>query len=431
MTDYKKTSSKEIKKTVGKTPDVAVVGGGPAGMFAAIYASIHGADVTLYEQNPMLGKKLRITGKGRCNVTNDCPPDEFLNNVTRNRKFLYGAINRFSPFDAKNFFEDCGVALKTERGRRVFPVSDSARDVAEALVRKVREQGVNIKREKVLKVISDGDAVKGVVTSAGERPHCAVIIATGGLSYPLTGSTGDGYRFARDMGIKVTELRPSLVPIVTKEDFSKMSGLTLKNAVLTVKDKENGKTVMSELGEMLFTHFGVSGPLVLSASSRMSGKSVSDYEMTVDLKPGLSAEKLDARVLSDFKKYSQRDFVNALSDLLPLKLIDYVIRASGIPEREKVSCITKEQRKRFVGLLKALPVTPVGTRPIAEAVVTSGGVDVSEISPKTMESKKIKGLFFAGEVIDVDAFTGGYNLQIAYSTGVQAGIYASEYYINS
>lgn len=430
MTEFAKSAEKgecEASFEGGNESGVAVIGGGPAGAFAAIFAASQGVPVTLYEKNPMLGKKLRITGKGRCNVTNDCTPDEFLKNVTKNHKFLYSALNRFSPEDAQNFFEECGVPLKTERGRRVFPVSDSAKDVAEALVRKVRESGVKIKRERVIGISKEISSVSGVITASGKIPYRAVVVATGGLSYPLTGSTGDGFEFARNFGIKVTKLVPSLIPIVTKEDFSKMSGLTLKNVVLTVRDKESKKTVFSELGEMLFTHFGVSGPLVLSASSRMSAKKATDYEMTVDLKPALSFEKLDGRVLSDFAKYSQRDFANALGDLLPQKLIGYIIKASGVPEREKVAHITKEQRKRFVEVLKAFPITPVGTRPISEAVVTSGGIDVSEISPRTMESKKIKGLFFAGEVIDVDAFTGGYNLQIAYSTGVLAGTSAAEY----
>ena len=407
---------------------IAVVGAGPAGMFAAIFASANGAKVTLYEPNPMLGKKLRITGKGRCNVTNDCTPDEFLKNVTKNHKFLYGAVNRFSPEDAKAFFEDIGVPLKTERGRRVFPVSYSAKDVADALARKVRDSGVTLRREKVTSlIIADGEA-KGVKTPFGKRFHSAVIVATGGLSYPLTGSDGDGFRFAEECGLEVTDPIPSLVPLVTKENFAPMSGLTLKNVVLTVKEKDSGKTVFSGLGEMLFTHFGVSGPLVLSASSHMTSRAVTDYVMYVDLKPALDYAQLDARVLSDFAKYSQRDFVNSLGDLLPQKLIGYIISESGIPERTKVNSLTKEMRHVFVSLLKALPITPTGTRPIAEAIVTSGGVNVKELSPKTMESKKIPRLYFAGEVIDVDAYTGGYNLQIAYSTGYLAGMSAAEDY---
>lgn len=422
----------ENMRTVTKedfTPGgVAVVGGGPAGMLAAVFAAEGGAKVTLYEQNPMLGKKLRITGKGRCNVTNDCSPEEFLKNVTKNHKFLYGAINRFTPEDTKDFFENCGVRLKTERGRRVFPVSDSAKEVAEALTSRVKAAGVFIRREKVEEIIVENSEARGVVTPFGKRSHSAVIIATGGLSYPLTGSTGDGFRFAKKCGIDVTEAVPSLVPIVTKENFSALSGLTLKNVVLTAKEKESGKTVFSEMGEMLFTHFGVSGPLVLSASSHMTSKSASEYEMFIDLKPALTFAELDARILSDFSKYAQRDFVNALGDLLPQKLIGYIISVSGIPERTKVNSLTKEARRSFAALLKALPVTPQKTRPISEAIVTSGGIDVKELSPRTMESKKTARLFFAGEVIDVDAYTGGYNLQIAYSTGCLAGISAAEMY---
>lgn len=407
---------------------IAVVGAGPAGMMAAVFAARAGCRVTLYEKNGILGKKLRITGKGRCNVTNDCAPDEFLKNVTKNHKFLYSAIYGFTPQDAKDFFEGCGVPLKTERGRRVFPVSDKASDIAEAFAGKLRSSGVEVRHERVRALtVENGEAV-GVVTSSGERRHSAVIVATGGLSYPLTGSTGDGYAFAENAGIAVTERRASLVPIVTREDLSEMSGLTLKNVVLTAKEKDGGKTVFSELGELLITHFGVSGPLVLSASSHMTGKDVSEYELYIDLKPALSNEELDRRILSDFSKYSNRDFVNSLGDLLPQKLISYIVTSSGIPPRIKVNSVTREMRQQLVSTLKNLPLTPVRTRPVDEAIVTCGGVDVKELSPKTMESKKVRRLFFAGEVIDVDAYTGGYNLQIAYSTGALAGECAAETY---
>lgn len=405
---------------------VAVIGGGPAGMLAAIFAANAGASVTLYEKNTVLGKKLRITGKGRCNVTNDCAPDVFLKNVTKNHKFLYSALNRFSPEDTKKFFEECGVRLKTERGRRVFPVSDSAAEVANALLRKMHDSGVTIKHEKVSSLIITEEKACGVETAGGKYFHNSVVVATGGLSYPLTGSTGDGFKFAKACGIDVTETKPSLIPIETEENFAPMSGLTLKNVVLNVKNKNSGKVIFSELGEMLFTHFGVSGPLVLSASSHMITEKITDYALSIDLKPALDAEKLDARVLSDFSKYSQKDFINALGDLLPQKLIGYIVRLSGIPPRAKVNSVTREQRKKFVSLLKEFPVTPSGTRPISEAIVTSGGINVAELSPRTMESKKIKNLFFAGEVIDVDAYTGGYNLQIAYSTGALAGLSAAE-----
>lgn len=424
----KNSETTDALKTSSKPHPVAVIGGGPSGMTAAYFAAACGAKVTLYEPNPMLGKKMRITGKGRCNVTNNCTSEEFLKNVTRNHRFLYSAIYRFTPADAMEFFENAGVPLKTERGRRVFPVSDSAKDATEALVRKVKEVGVCVVRARVIGIKTENGEATGVVTDRGEYPHSAVIVATGGLSYPLTGSTGDGYKFAESAGMNVTELKASLVPIVTKENFAPLSGLSLKNVVLEARNKESGKTVFSEMGEMLFTHFGVSGPLVLSASSHMTDGKISDYEMKIDLKPALSREELDARVLSDFKKYSQKDFVNSLSDLLPIKLINKVVEISEIPPRIKVNSVTKEMRKRLVEVLKAFPITPVKTRPIDEAIVTCGGVDVAELKPKTMESRKVNGLYFAGEVIDADAYTGGYNLQIAYSTGVLAGEAAAERY---
>lgn len=406
---------------------IAVVGAGPAGMMAAICAAKAGAAVTLYEKNRILGKKLRITGKGRCNVTNDCPPDEFLKNVTKNHKFLYSAIYNFTPDDAKEFFEGLGVPLKTERGRRVFPVSDRAADIAEAFVKNLRALGVEIRHERVTGVAVKNGEAAGVLTPKFRR-HAAVVVATGGLSYPLTGSTGDGYTFAENAGLKVTPRRASLVPLVTRENFSELSGLTLKNVVLTVRDRQSGREVFSEMGEMLFTHFGVSGPLVLSASSHMTQKDPRDFTMEIDMKPALDEATLDARVLSDFAKYSNRDFLNALGDLLPGKLIPYVINAASIPPRIKVNSVTKEMRRALVGALKSFPVTPVATRPVDEAIVTCGGVDVKELSPRTMETKKIKRLFFAGEVVDVDAYTGGYNLQIAYSTGALAGDAAAQLY---
>lgn len=408
---------------------IAVIGGGPAGMTAAIFAARAGAKVVLYEKNRELGKKLRITGKGRCNVTNDCAPDEFLKHVPKNHKFLYSAIYGFTPEDAKAFFEESGVPLKTERGRRVFPVSDKASDIAKAFAENLSRLGVTVCHERVKNIIIENSEAVGV-EAAKTRRHSAVIIATGGLSYPLTGSTGDGYTFAENADIKVTPRKASLVPIMTAEDFSEMSGLTLKNVVLTVRDRATGKEIFSEMGELLFTHFGLSGPLTLSASAHMTAKDTSEYSMSIDLKPALSAEELDARVLSDFSKYSNRDFINSLGDLLPQKLISYIVDASGIPPRIKVNSVTKEMRRALVESFKSLKVTPVGTRPIDEAVVTCGGVDVKELSPKTMESKKIKGLFFAGEVIDVDAYTGGYNLQIAYSTGALAGASAAALYGN-
>ncbi len=407
---------------------IAVVGGGAAGMMAAIAAAEKGASVMLFEQNKMMGKKLRITGKGRCNVTNNCEPAELMQNITRNGKFMYSSVYRFKPSDVMNFFEESGVPLKTERGRRVFPQSDRAGDVVYALEKRVKNSGCDIIHEKITGVKSEDGRITTVVTGEGEYPCGAVILATGGVSYPLTGSKGDGHRFAAELGLQVTELKPSLVPVVTKDKTEEMMGLTLKNVMLSVYRGE--KRVYSEMGEMLFTHFGVSGPLVLSASAHMQTGSVRDYKMEIDLKPALSEAELDRRVLSDFEKYSARDFVNALGDLLPKKLIPSVIRKSGIGERIKVSSITKEMRGRLVATLKAYALTPVSFRPIEEAIVTCGGVSVKEIDPKTMMSKKIDGLFLAGELLDLDAYTGGYNLQIAWSTGKIAGESAAEFVEN-
>lgn len=403
---------------------VAVIGGGAAGMMAAVEAARAGVAVTVYEPNRILGKKLRITGKGRCNVTNNCLPADVLENVTRNAKFLTGALFRFTPADTMAFFEEQGVPLKTERGRRVFPVSDRAADIACALENAMRQSGAAVVHENVNGLLLEEDACTGVRTESGIHRYDAVIVATGGASYPGTGSRGDGYRFARDAGMKISPPVPSLIPIVTEEDTAPLAGLSLKNVTLTVK--QSGREVFSEMGEMLFTHFGVSGPLVLSASAHMRGD-MRQYTMEIDLKPALDEAELDARLLSDLKKYGQRDFINSLSDLLPQKLIDPVIAVCGIPPRVKANALTREQRYALGKTLKAFPLTPLRTRPIEEAIVTSGGVDVSGIHTKTMMSKTVPGLFFAGEVIDVDAYTGGYNLQIAFSTGVAAGRNAAEF----
>ena len=407
---------------------IAVIGGGAAGMMAAITAAEVGVPVTVYEKNAVLGKKLRITGKGRCNVTNDCSPAEILDAVTKNPKFLRGAVYRFTPADTMSFFEGAGVPLKTERGRRVFPVSDRAADISTALEKRMRALGVTVVRESVESLLfteADGrKTVAGVQTESGSHAHDAVIVATGGVSYPGTGSRGDGYRFARSAGLAVTEILPSLVPVITKEDTAPLSGLSLKNVTVTVL--QNGRAVFSEMGEMLFTHFGVSGPLVLSASAHMRG-SFSSYILEIDLKPALDDATLDARLLSDLTKYAQRDFVNALGDLLPQKLIAPVIEKTGIPPRTKAGTLTRPQRQALLKALKHFSLTPLRFRPIDEAIVTSGGVDVSEIHTKTMMANACPGLFFAGEVLDVDAYTGGFNLQIAFSTGVAAGAGAAEY----
>lgn len=411
-----------------RSDTVAVIGGGAAGMMAAIAAAEAGALVTVYEPNAVLGKKLRITGKGRCNVTSDCSPTEILDAVTKNPKFLRGAVYRFTPADTMSFFEEAGVPLKTERGQRVFPVSDRAADISTAMEKRMRALGVTVVREAAESILlseaDGGKAVSGVKTASGTHPHRAVIVATGGVSYPGTGCRGDGYRFAREAGLTVTEILPSLVPIVTKEDTAPLSGLSLKNVTLTVL--QNDRAVFSEMGEMLFTHFGVSGPLVLSASAHMRG-TFSSYKLEIDLKPALDDATLDARLLSDLTKYAQRDFINALGDLLPQKLIDPVIARTGISPRMKAGTLTRQQRLSLLKTLKHFPLTPLRFRPIEEAIVTSGGVDVSEIHTKTMMAKSCPGLFFAGEVLDVDAYTGGFNLQIAFSTGVAAGAGAAAY----
>lgn len=410
-----------LSEKTGKTMKVGIIGAGAAGMMAAVFAARAGADVTVFEKNGEVGKKLSITGKGRCNVTNDCDRQEFLKNVISNPKFLYAAINNFDTSDTKDFFKGLGVELKTERGRRVFPVSDKAADIVKALKKAVRECGGKIKHEKVISLSVENSHITGLSTVAGDYDFDAVICATGGASYPKTGSDGDGYKFAKEVGIRVTELTPSLVPLETTEDVSEIMGLSLKNVTLTVKDNENKKTVFSELGEMLFTHFGISGPLVLSASSHMRNIREGKYTAYIDFKPALDIKTLDNRILSDFSKYKNKDFSNALSSLLPSKIIPFIVKRAGIPASEKVNAITREQRKTLVELLKGMSLNIKRPRPISEAIVTSGGIDVAEINPSDMQSKKIKGLYFAGEVIDVDAYTGGYNLQIAFSTGALAG----------
>lgn len=407
---------------------VAVIGGGPAGMMAAISAARCGAQVVLFEKNARLGKKLRITGKGRCNVTNDCDTNEFLMNVPTNPRFLYAALNRFSTADAKDFFESAGVELKTERGRRVFPVSDKAADIVDAFVRQLSECGVRVQNQKVLGVTVEEGRVSGVLTEEGRIAFDAVIIATGGMSYPLTGSDGDGYKFARKLGHTVCDLKPSLVPIVAKGRMcSYLQGVSLKNIGFKIVDTRNGKTVFEDFGEMMFAHFGITGPVVLSASAHISDIECGAYEAHIDLKSALDEKTLDARVLSDFKKYSNKDFINALDDLLPQKMIEPIVSVSGINPRKKVNSVTKEERAALVSVLKCFKIRLSGFRPIDEAIVTKGGVSVKEIDPKTMESKLVVGLYFAGEVLDLDAYTGGFNLQIAYSTGYLAGESAAGY----
>ena len=396
-------------------------------MMAAISAAECGVSVTLFEASDRLGKKLRITGKGRCNVTNNCDPQEFFSNVPRNPRFLYAALSKFGTEDTMAFFEAAGVPLKTERGKRVFPVSDKAGDIVSAMQKKCKDLGCETVHEKIKRVIVSDGKVTGVTGSRGEYAFDAVILCTGGKSYPLTGSDGSGYDIAKALGHSVTPLIPSLVPIV--EDGSlcaSMMGLSLKNVRLTIIDKTKNKPVFSDFGEMLFTHFGLTGPLVLSASAHMRDIEKGKYKAEIDLKPALDEKTLDARLISDFAKYNNRDFINSLDSLLPQRMIDTVVRISGIDPRKKVNSITKEERKRLLGLLKHFEISLLRFRPIDEAIITSGGIEIKEINPKTMESKLVQGLYFAGEIIDVDAYTGGFNLQIAFSTGHLAGACAAE-----
>lgn len=396
---------------------IAVIGGGAAGLMAAGHAAELGGEVTLFEKNDRVGKKLRITGKGRCNVCNDTDVNTVIENIPHNPRFLYAALNAFPPAEVKAFFARQGVPLKTERGNRVFPASDKAQDIVDALKKYIQENGVTLLREEVRTVArcEEGFAVTAKATRVFDR----VIVATGGLSYPLTGSTGDGYRIAESFGIAVNDLVPSLVPLETVEhDPAKMQGLSLKNTALTVTLGE--KTVYTDFGEMLFTHFGVTGPMILSASAHLRGSDVCGYVLHLDLKPALEEKVLDNRLLADFNKYQNRDFANALTDLLPQKMIPVVVARCGIDPHKKVHAVTKEERRALLTLLKDFTLTVKRRRPIAEAIVTSGGVDVKELSPKTMEAKNVPGLYFCGEVIDADAYTGGFNLQIAFSTAYLA-----------
>lgn len=405
--------------------DLVVVGGGAAGMICAGTAASYGKSVILLEPNDKLGRKVRITGKGRCNCTNNCTPREFMANVPTNPKFLYSSLNAFSPEAAMDFFESIGVRLKTERGNRVFPVSDSANELADALGAWMKGQGVRVVKSRARAVLSENGAVTGVETDGGAISCRSVAVCTGGRSYPLTGSRGDGYRMAEKLGHHIIEPKPSLVPLESPDAFcSELAGFAPRNVTLRVY--EDGKLIFSELGEMLFTHFGVSGPLVLSASAHMRRFDTKKYELAIDFKPALDAEKLDERLLRDFAKYANRNFANALDDLAARSFIPVLVRMSGIAPDLKVNSITREQRHAFGSLLKAFPVRVSAPRPIDEAIVTAGGVDVREIDPRSMQSKLVSGLYFAGEVLDVDAYTGGFNLQIAWSTGRCAGNHIGE-----
>ena len=392
-------------------------------LLASSVASNKGHKVTLIEKNNRVGRKIIITGKGRCNITNDCDIEELIDNVTTNKKFLYSAFYTFTNYDVKNMFENLGVKLKTERGNRIFPVSDSAHDVSDALFKMTKKTGVNILlNTKVTKIIQRDGKIDRVILDNNKEIKCdSVIIATGGVSYPRTGSTGDGYKFAKSLGHTIIDTKPSLVGIEIKENFIKdLNKLSLRNIKVNVYNSKD-KLIYTDFGEMEFTEYGVDGPVIKSASCIMKDTTKENYKISVDLKPALSEEKLDIRIQKDFNKYSNKKFENSLDDLLPKKLIPVIINLSGIDRNLVVHQISKEQRKSLVNLIKNLTLTVKKFRPIDEAIITSCGIKVSEINSSTMESKIIKGLFFAGEVIDVDAYTGGFNLQIAFSTGYLAG----------
>ena len=406
-------------------PHIAVIGGGAAGLMAAGTAAEEGASVTLFEPNARLGRKLAITGKGRCNLTNDCTPAEFLPNVTRNPRFLYAALNAFSPADTMAFFEGLGVPLKTERGRRVFPVSDRAYDIVDALARYVAP--CRIRHEKVLSLSVDQGEICGLKTAEGSYEFDAVILAAGGASYPLTGSDGSGYRMARALGHTVTPLAPSLVPLTSNDPVCPaLMGLSLRNVGLRILPQAGGKPLYEDMGEMLFTHFGLSGPMVLSASAHLQGRDLSALVAEIDMKPALDEKTLDRRLCTDFEKYHNRDFLHALADLLPARMIEPFIARVSVDPRKKTHSVTREERHRILTELKHFRVTLSGFRPIEEAIITSGGIEVREVEPKTMMSRVVRGLFLAGEILDLDAYTGGYNLQIAFSTGALAGKSAAE-----
>ena len=412
---------------------VVVVGGGPAGIMAAISAASNGANVVLLEKNSSLGKKLLITGKGRCNITSSIDISDFIKNIPGNGRFLYSAFQNYTNEDIINLMENNGVKVKEERGNRIFPVSDSAQSVLDAFIKELKkykniEIRTNIKVKKIL--IDDAGFVEGVSLENGEKILGGkVILATGGKSYPLTGSNGEGYEMAKSLGHTIENIRGSLVPLTAEKLCQRMQGLSLRNVKMTLKDEETQKKIYDDFGEMLFTHFGVSGPTILSSSSHLlrykdveaklkSGK----ISLYIDLKPALAPEELDKRILRDFEEIKNKEFKNSLDKLLPKKMIDVVIDLSGIDPYKKVNEITKEERTKLVNLLKNFKIIITGFRPVEEAIVTAGGISIKEINPKTMESKLVKGLFFAGEIIDVDAYTGGFNLQIAYSTGYTAGL---------
>lgn len=408
---------------------IAVIGAGPAGMCAAGKAASLGADVTLFEKNKLLGMKLGITGKGRCNLTNNCDSDTFIKNLTKNGKFMYSAINSFGSSDTMALFESLGVPLKTERGNRVFPISDKAHDIVMALKKYVIMYGAKILNEKVVSLVptEKGDKISTLKTEKGEYFFDEFILCTGGVSYPVTGSDGDGYAFAKKLGHNIIEPIPSLVGLECEDLCCReMQGLSLKNIGVSITDTKNGKTVYRDFGELLFTHFGISGPTILSASAHLRPMENRRYKINIDFKPALNGEKLERRVLSDFEKYKNREIGNALFDLLPSSSVKPILERAEIDSDKKINSVTQKERSALISIIKNFPLTISGTRPIEEAIVTSGGVDVKQISPATMRSKLIKNLYFAGEIIDVDAYTGGFNLQTAFSTAMSAARAAAE-----
>lgn len=397
---------------------IAVIGGGAAGLFFSCLASDNGAKVTLFERNERCGRKLGITGKGRCNLTNNCTVNEFIDSVVTNPKFLYTAINACSPQKVMSYFEDVlGVPLKSERGNRVFPVSDRAGDIVFSMVNHCRRNGCKIINALIDDIIVENGVARGVSHNGKIEYFDKILFATGGASYTSTGSDGLGHKILQKHDIALTPLTPSLIPLTCSERYpAMMQGLSLKNISISVLERNSGKEIYRDFGELLFTHFGLSGPVILSASSHMKNISPGKYEISIDLKPALDKAALDKRILSDFSKYKNKDYINSLSDLLPAKLIPIFVERSKISPTKKTNSITKEEREQIISLLKNFTLTINGTRPINEAIITRGGINVKEIDPKTMECKKIKNLYFAGEIIDVDGYTGGFNLQIAFST---------------
>ena len=410
---------------------ILVVGGGPAGMMAAINASQNGNKVILIEKMQSLGRKLLITGKGRCNITSSLDMDEFIKNIPGNGMFLYSAFKNYTNKDIIEFLKTEGLEVKEERGNRIFPVTDKSKDVLECFIKKLKKLNVEIRyNTKVEEIIVQNGNVIGVKTDKEIIKADKVILATGGASYPLTGSTGDGYNILKQLGHNLIPIKPSLVPLEAfeKDMCRKLQGLSLRNVAIKLLDKEKNKLLYEDFGEMLFTHFGVSGPIILSSSAHLvRTKNIEEkflnkkVSLAIDLKPALNEEKLNERILRDFEEFKNKNFKNSLEKLLPQKLIPVIIEKSGINENKKVNEIKKKERKNLIKLLKSFELNIKSFRPIEEAIITSGGIDVKEINPKTMESKLIKGLYFAGEIIDVDAYTGGFNLQIAYSTGFTAG----------